>query len=186
MHMKSWGWVMDSNQPLDESYFVWLYSQVADPEITDPSLTYWKLLKHLFTKEFVWRIPNDENRAEDGKALRSEFIQDLSIDDIDQDWMDMGCSMLELMIGLGRRLAFEDDSEPHYWFWRLVQNLKLDRYRDDVRLLKKPVDTILERVIFRKYESDGKGGFFPLKNPDEDQRNVELWYQLSAYVLEQS
>lgn len=172
-------------QPLDESYFHWLYSQVADPEIADPSLTYWKVFRVLFTKEFLWFIPNDENRAEDGKALRSEFIQAANIDEVDGNWMDLGCSMLELMVGLSRRLSFEADGKPHYWFWILMQNLGLDQYCDRARLFKKKIDEVLNRVINRWYEPSGRGGFFPLEHYDEDQRQVELWYQLSAYVLEQ-
>lgn len=175
-----------NSQPLDERYFVWLYGQVADPDIENPSLTYWKLLKALFTKEFTWVIPNDDNRSEDGKALRFEFMQDLLLDDVDEDWMDLGCSMLELMVGLSRRLAFEDDGEPHYWFWRMMENLGLHRYSDNRRLLRRKIDVVLDTVIHRTYKPNGEGGFFPLRETDQDQRQVELWYQLSAYVLEQS
>jgi hypothetical protein len=175
-----------NNQPLDERYFVWLYAQVADPDIENPSLTYWKILKVLFTREFTWIIPNDDNRSEDGKALRFEFMQDLLLDEVDEDWMDLGCSMLELMVGLSRRLAFEADGEPHYWFWRLMENLGLQRYSDNRRLLRRRIDAVLDTVIQRTYKPNGEGGFFPLRETDQDQRQVELWYQLSAYVLEQS
>jgi hypothetical protein len=175
-----------NNQPLDERYFVWLYGQVADPDIENPSLTYWKILKVLFTREFTWIIPNDDNRSEDGKALRFEFMQDLLLDEVDEDWMDLGCSMLELMVGLSRRLAFEADGEPHYWFWRLMENLGLQRYSDNRRLLRRRIDAVLDTVIQRTYKPNGEGGFFPLRETEQDQRQVELWYQLSAYVLEQS
>lgn len=173
-----------NDQPLDELYFKWLYSQVADPSITDPSLTYWKLLKKLFTKEFVWLIPNDDNRLEDGKDLRIEFIRVEGLEDVDPVWLELGCSVLELVVGLSRRLAFEADGEPYYWFWCLMENIGIQRYNDGRRLPRQRIDEILERIIFRTYEPNGHGGFFPLKNWHEDQRNVELWYQLSAYVLE--
>jgi hypothetical protein len=174
-------------KPLDELYLTWLYRQVANPDISDPSLTYWKLLKELYTKEFVWLVPNDDNRIEDGKYLRVEFIQDERLDEVDREWMGLGCSMFELMVGLARRLSFEAESEPHYWFWHLMENLNLHRYSDDwKRFPKIHINKILDRVIFRTYGEDGKGGFFPLKHPDRDQTKVELWYQLSAYVLEQS
>jgi len=177
---------MNEPQPLDELYFVWLYSQVADPELTDPSLTFWNLLKILFTREFIWLIPNDDNRLEDGKALRQEFIHDESLREVDSEWIGLGCSVLELMVGLARALSFEADGEPHYWFWRMMQNIGLHKYSDDKRLQKKQVEKILDRVIFRNYKANGEGGFFPLENPDQDMRKVELWYQLGAYVLEQS
>jgi hypothetical protein len=173
-------------QPLDELYLVWLYSQVADPELTDSSLTYWKLFRELYKKEFVWVIPNDDNRLEDGKELRQEFIRDEGLNEIDQNWVDLGCSFLEMMVGLSRRLAFEAEGEPYYWFWEMILNLNLHSYSDNRALLKTHVNKALEQVIFRTYDRNGRGGFFPLKHSEEDQRQVELWYQLSAYVLEQN
>jgi hypothetical protein len=175
-----------NTKPLDELYFIWLYRQVANPDIRDPSLTYWKLLKELFTKEFIWLIPNDDNRIGDGKALRSEFVQDEDLSDVDRDWAELGCSVLELMLGLARRLAFEAEGEPHFWFWIMMENLGINKYSDEWRLPRKHIQKILDRVIFRTYKENGVGGFFPLKHPEQDQRKVELWYQLSAYVLEQS
>jgi hypothetical protein len=172
-------------KPLDELYFAWLYRQVADPDITERSLTYWKLLKELFTREFTWSIPNDDNRSEDGKELRQEFMSEESIDDADAEWLELGCSVLELMVGLSRRLAFEAEGEPHYWFWDMMENLGIHNYSDDRRLQRKAIGVILDRVIFRTYKRNGEGGFFPLCAPVKDQRKVELWYQLSAYVLEQ-
>lgn len=172
------------SQPLDEMFLVWLYRQVADPDIKDPSLTYWKLVKQLFTTEFVWIIPNDDNRSEEGKELRQRFIQEEGLDRVDPNWMDIGCSMMELILGLAHRLSFQAEGEPHYWFWKLMENLDIHRYSDDRRFQRRRVADILDRVIFRTYGADGRGGLFPLEHPDQDMRNVELWYQLSAYVLE--
>lgn len=170
---------------LDELYLTWLYRQVANPESASPSKTYWNLLTAMFKKEFVWFIPNDDNRVEDGRYLRCEFIEDLGLDesDVDPDWMDLGCSMLEMMIGLSRRLSFQDEGEPCDWFWILVNNLDL-RYSDRNKFPAEAVEEVLDNVIWRTYEPDGKGGLFPLRHPDRDQRDVELWYQLNSYLLE--
>jgi hypothetical protein len=46
------------------------------------------------------------------------------------------------------------------------------------------VNTILHDLIWRDYHPDGRGGFFPLQNPDVDQTKVEIWHQLNAYVSE--
>jgi hypothetical protein len=173
-----------SEQPLDELFLIWLYSQVADPDDQDSSRTYWKLLRQLYTTEFFWLIPNDDNRIEDAKQLRREFLDAQGIDSVDRNWMELGCSVLELMVGLSRRLSFEADGEPHYWFWQLIINLDLERYPDSRRFTSDRIDDILDRVIWRTYDRNGHGGFFPLKRRCKDQRNVELWYQLSAYVLE--
>lgn len=92
--------------------------------------------------------------------------------------------MLELLIGLSRRLAFEDDGSPRRWFWQLVENLNLAQYTDKERLPIATVDEVLNRVIWRTYNPNGIGGLFPLRNQSQDQREVELWYQLSAYLLD--
>lgn len=172
-------------EPLDDLYLKWLYKQVADPDFEEKELTYWKVLTLLFQKEFVWVVPNDENRVLDGKALRLEFLDEEGIPDVDPDWMELGCSVLELMVGLARRLEFEaDHGAAHYWFWVLMENIGLHRYTDRRRLPKRQIDDMLDQLIFRQYAPSGLGGFFPLQEPHEDQREVELWYQLSAYVLE--
>jgi hypothetical protein len=173
------------NEPLDGLYFEWLYRQVADPNLADPSLTYWKLFKVLFETEFQWFIPHDDNRLLDGKELRVEFLHDQHLEaEATAEWTEIGCSMLELMIGLARRLSFEAERQPFYWFWVMAKNVGIQQYSDDWRLPVNRIKTILDKVINREYEPTGRGGFFPLKNPKRDQRQVELWYQLSAYVLE--
>lgn len=171
------------SQPLDESYFQWLCDQVGALEAKDPSRTYWRLLKLLFTKEFVWVVANDGNRIEDGKELRYEFVDQSGLNDVDQHWMQLGCSMLELMIGLSRRLAFEAEGEPRDWFWTLAWNAGLVSHNDS-HCNDRMVGDILDRIIWRTYHSNGRGGFFPLQRPPHDQRKVELWYQLNAYIIE--
>lgn len=171
--------------PLDEAYFSWLYSQVGDPDITNPTHTYWGMFKQLYDKEFVWFIPNDDNRIADGKDLRYEFVEQSGLEDVDMGWLQLGCSMLELLIALSRRLAFEAEGEPRDWFWHMLDNLTLSQYND--RLQKRrssEIDEILDRVIWRTYGINGEGGIFPLRYSDRNQQKVELWYQMSAYVLE--
>lgn len=173
------------NKPLDELYFTWLYGQVADARVADPSRTYWKILQVLYSTEFVWLVSNDDNRLEDGKDLRREFVRESRLIDVDRNWIEIGCSVLELMVGLSRRLAFQAGGEPHYWFWHLMENIGLQRYHDSRQLPEDRVADILNRVIYRTYNPNGLGGFFPLRRPKEDQRGLELWDQLSAYVQEQ-
>ena len=170
--------------PLDELYLRWLYDQVETSEDIRPSHTCWTFLKQLFQKEFVWIVPNDDNRLEDGRDLRQEFLDESDLKDVDETWMRLGCSMLELFIGLSRRLSFETDGPAHIWFWRLIENVGLYKITDDDNYSAAVIDSVLETVIWRTYQSDGSGGLFPLRYPKHDQRKVELWYQLNAYVLE--
>ena len=169
------------SEPLDELYFQWLYSQVGNTEARNPRATYWRLLRVLYKKEFLWFVPNDDNRIQDGKDLRLEFADGLSID---AGWMDMPCSMLELLIALSRKLSFEADGKPRMWFWVMLENIGLDNKPDAHEFSEEMVDAVLTRVIFRNYDYSGAGGLFPLKEPERDQREVELWYQMCAYVLE--
>lgn len=174
--------------PLDESFFIWLCNQVDDVTSDDPRRTHYKLLKQLYTKEFIWFVANDNNRLEDGKDLRRTFIHETIGDQgmvtVDGEWMRLGCSVLELMVGLSRKLSFEAEGEPYYWFWRLMENIGLHKYSDDRRIPRRRVEDILDRLMFRQYDANGNGGFFPLRGPCDDQRGVELWYQMSAYISE--
>jgi hypothetical protein len=172
------------SKPLDELYFQWLYSQVADPRITRKDRTVWRVLKLLYTREFVWFVPNDDNRLEDGKDLRYEFIDEAGLQDVDQGWVDLGCSVLELLVGLSRKLAFEAEGRPALWFWQMMTNIGLADYDDRRNYSDTEIEQVLDRVIFRTYDHNGAGGLFPLKEAKQDQRKVELWYQMSAYVLE--
>lgn len=170
--------------PLDELYLQWLYSQVGEIREKRPSRTYWSLFRQLYTKEFVWLIPNDDNRVEDGRDLRYEFLHEIGVDSVDRNWMELGCSFLEMLVALSRRLAFEADGEPAQWFWHLLHTLDIDIYTDNMQIPHQDVEDILDTVIWRTYRRDGHGGLFPLRHPRQDQREVEIWYQLNAYLLE--
>lgn len=177
------------SMPLDDAYFEWLYSQVGTVRLKHSSTTYWNLFRILYQKEFVWFVPNDDNRAEDGRSLRYEFIEEMELDPRRdrglRDWFGLPCSFLEMLIGLSRRLAFEDGGGPADWFWHLIETLDLKIYADNIHIPVEKVQDILDRVIWRTYRRDGQGGLFPLRHAREDQREVEIWYQLSAYLLEQ-
>lgn len=172
--------------PLDETYFVWLYSQVGSVKNRNRSRTYWKLLRLLHGKEFTWsNIEMDENRAHDGKDIRRTFLTETNTRNDDPTWMDLGCSMLELLIGLSGKLAWENDEfNQSGWFWQLIENLGLTECTDANPPDPRIIDEILDKVIERDYAPNGAGGLFPLKNYNEDQRDVELWYQAQAYLLE--
>jgi hypothetical protein len=173
------------NEPLDELYLVWLYGQVANPNLKSSRKTYWDLMRALFTTEFVWFVPNDDARISDGIELRGEFCYDAEISEVDPHWMDQGCSFLEMMIGISRRLSFQADRSPSFWFWKLIENLGLsecnDAYKKNLPAL---VEEVTDQVTFRTYSADGRGGLFPLKYPEDDQTKVELWYQMQAYIME--
>ena len=166
----------------EQSYFEWLYSQVASRSNPNPQRTYWLLLEEMHNKRFSWFVPNDDNRVEDGLELRYEFLNG-------PGESEEYCSFLEMLIALSRRVAFESitDDDPMEWFWHLVDNLGLRELNDEAlmdRDLNRHIRATLDSVVDRRYDKDGHGGLFPLDEPEKDQRKVELWYQMSSYLLE--
>lgn len=169
---------------LDDQYFTWLYSLVADVQTRKGPRTYWNLLRKLFVTEFAWFVPNDDNRAEDGRELRLEWASLVDVD-VHRDWMALGCSFLEMLIALSRRLDFQTDQDATFWFWHLIGNLGLLGHNDRSKFLEEDIENRTHTVMFRTYDPDGsKGGLFPLRQTDKDQRKVEIWYQLSEYLLQ--
>lgn len=177
-----------NEEPLDEVYLRWLYRQVVKTRTRVRARTYWSFLRKLYSTEFVWLVSNDDNRLMDGVALRSEFLQDSLIEDVDPAWMALGCSFLEMLVALSRRLSFEDGGETPTWFWQLIHNIDLDGITDAIypEYNEGDITEKLENVIFRRYMPNGEGGLFPLREPQSDQRGVELWYQMNAYLIENS
>jgi hypothetical protein len=178
------------SEPLDEMYLKWLYRFIANPRYKHHTKTHWVLAKLLFTTEFTWTIPNDDNRAEDGKDLRWQFVQELELYWVDEYWFQEGCSMLEMLIALAKRLEFESDRTLKDWFWELIRNTGIP-YATDILYAKDSdladhVRACMSTVIHRTYAPDGRGGLFPQKSTTRDQRDVELWYQLSEYLIAQS
>lgn len=171
------------SNPLAEDYLRWLAPQIREDQYAQDG-SYWDLLSIMFEKPFESFVPNDENRMVDGTDLRVEFCYSQHIRG--DALMHMGpCSFLEVLIGLSRRLSFAAGGTSPGWAWQLIINLELDMMSDPLSRRKvRKIDVILNTVIRRTYLPDGYGGFFPLTEPDEDQTQKELWYQMAAYISE--
>lgn len=176
-----------SSGTLDDRYLTWLYNQVRIVRTRKGPRTYWNLFGQLYSTEFVWFVPNDDNRAADGRELRYEWAAGIG-EKVDPNWLDLGCSFLEMLIGLSRRLAFEadDGNDGASWFWHLIDNLGLLGFNDSSNFKPEDVEEITSAVIWRTYDEHGNGGLFPLQRSNNDQRQVEIWYQLSEYLLQNS
>lgn len=132
-------------------------------------------------KQFTWTVPHDDNRVADARQLRHEFS---GADRMDPEVV----SVLEVVVALSRRLSFDDDGPADKWAWELIRNLGLHRRRFLDPLSTRQINEIsdiLDCLIWRRYEPSGLGGFFPLAHADRDQRKVEVWYQMAAYLEEQ-
>lgn len=174
--------------PLDDEYFGWLAAKVGADSTRNPARSYIRLVHQLYRTPFVWTVHNDDNRAEDGKELREIFLQESGMQ-TQPGWLELDCSLLELFIALAHRASFETEGLPEEWFWHFLSNLGLSRYSDFVysnynMRTENDVKEILDIFMFRKYGFEGHGGLFPHRAAAQDQRRVELWYQLQSYVLE--
>lgn len=175
----------DKTHPLEERYFCWLYNKVASVRVVDPSKTYWRLLLVLHTTPFEWFVANDQNRAVDGTNLRLEYLN--GEEAADEVWLSEECSMLEMLIGLARRINFVTQVPTDVCFWLVLRNLGIGQGLTDDGFTEEDeaiVREMLAMVVERTYEYDGTGGLFPLNKPHRDQRGVEIWYQMSAFLLE--
>jgi hypothetical protein len=138
--------------------------------------------------EFAALVPYDENRIAVAAELRNIFRRDagpLSPLEV-ADLMTPNCSVFEVLIGLARQA---DDMIPltlKVWFHIFIENLGLDRYDDEhvQRRSTWPAERIINTFNNRTYRPNGRGGIFPLRHPRHDQREVELWYQMGAYMTE--
>ena len=167
---------------LDIQYFDWLIKQIDVPKGKE----YDKLFEQMHNIEFVWTVPNDDNRIQEGEELRHEFI---SAREFGGTLNLHKATFLEVLVALSRRVAFLAGGTPEQWAWKLVKNINLhnDRFADPLDL--EYPDQIVDRihtVIWRNYREDGRGGFFPLKEPIEDQTKIEIWAQMNAYVNERA
>lgn len=171
--------------PMDEKYFTWLYEKVR-PEGKEliPYMTVCALAHRII---FDWSVPNDDNRAAEGKELRYEFEEEFGIErPRNTEWMGLDASIFEMIVALTRRCDFFIEIGCDHWFDIFMQNLKLEPYNDVVYQYgdERHVEKILRKFNNRAYSSLGKGGLFPLKSSIHDQRQVELWYQMSEYMTE--
>lgn len=178
---------MNGEGTLDDLYIEWLYTNfVGSVENMNPERSFWNLTRRLYSIPFTWSIDDDANRAEAGKELRQQFIIDCNVDDIEIGWLQLDCSVLEMMAGLACGCSFESLGTPGDWFWKFLENLGLSSYNDRIynSTHEAEVDAVVKRLLDRTYERNGEGGLFPCKHATRDQTQINLWYQAQGYLLE--
>lgn len=181
--------MVDRELTLSNPYYSWLFDWVN--MYPNRHNRYFLLIKALHEKRFSWFVPNDDNRAFEGKNLRERFCEEKDVD-YEEFKFESEASILELILALAFRCDSimadtVDNVSIGDWFWRLLTNIELDKFTDDDYDClggDMAVDRILDRVINRTYHRSGKGGLFPLKLSKKDQRKIELWYQMCQYLVE--
>ena len=161
-----------------EQYYDWLYKIVCG-EWEPRNLSFHRLLMYLFNRDYIPACEMDVCRATDGINLRYRFASENNIPygKIDAVFQGVPCSMLEMMVALAIRIEehiMEDRSMGNrvgQWFWSMVVSLGLAAMDDT-------------RFDSRDYQPNGAGGLFTLSHPTEDMRQIDIWYQLMAYLNE--
>ena len=168
-----------------DPYFDWLCRKVEIGANRPYNVMAKQLHKLAFRPTRV--VGTDHNRADDGLQLRVEYMTKYGPEGSS---VNRGpCTMLEFLIGLARRMSFlmGDENQPSrtpYYFWRLIRNLSLLRADDGNPHTVFLTEDAVYRILDRAYDRDGTGGLFPLTNAREDQRRVEIWYQMQAWLAE--
>ena len=88
-----------------------------------------------------------------------------------------------MLVALADRMSLQMDHSVKNTFWRILTNAGLLPYWDE-NFVEESVNDILATILDRRYEPNGQGGLFPLRSSDQDQRSVELIYQMYAYIME--
>ena len=169
-----------------KSYYDWLIRHVRDNNHRKKD--YKQLFDYLFNREFTFCLDMDENRAKDGVDLRYRFSYEHDCDDILDCLQDKPCSVLETIVALAIRMDESIMYDPELgsrtseWFWTMINNLGLEDMTDD-KFDYRYVENVIDIFLNREYEPNGRGGLFCL-NTTEDVRDIEIWYQMNKFILE--
>lgn len=163
----------------DDLYFKWICSFVA-PD----NCRYTKLLGKLYSLEFVPVLDMDGNRAIDGIDLRRYFSSD---EGVEPPLQGFPCTMLELMVALARRMdsqiLYDTEDRTSEWFWIMVDSLGLSSMTDILFDAMK-VELIVHRFNNRKFDRYGNGSLFVVCSDSVDMRNLDIWYQMCAFIAD--
>ena len=178
---------------MEQEYFDFLLSFLDESDEELPSIfDNYHLLGKLHHTEFRYSAMMDRNRDMDGREWRNRYGGELS-----PAFLKRPASVLEVLLGLADRMAFELDDEEGLdpYFWEMLNNLGIAYSDYDFELdesLDRKVNKTLSRWMSRQYDSHGRGGIFPLESVPEfyrsdefqNQNRLELWYQMQLYLAE--
>ena len=174
---------------IEKEYLDWLVDLVCADNYSDSS-SFVKLLHFLHDVEFTCRLRGDMDRIYDGVNLRHRYALSSAYYDyhtIEDILTGPPCSVLEMMIALAIRCEETIMDDTRYgdrtkqWFWKMIVNLDLGHMTDEL-FDRYEAEDIITKFLNRKYEPDGRGGLFRIKNIDADLRKVNIWTQMMWYL----
>jgi hypothetical protein len=91
--------------------------------------------------------------------------------------------MIALAIRVEENIMDDPDigDRTSQWFWEMIVNLGLGGMSDR-HYNKTLVNEAIERLLYREYEPDGRGGLFRVRGCEYDLRDVEIWCQFNYYI----
>lgn len=165
------------------NYLIWIGG------LTEIASRYGRLFEILHHIDFKWILDRDENREADGIGLRDDFDLPHSCTmQEDEAFFARYCSVFEMMLALAIKVDDEfigDPAEEHpeEFFMEMIKNLGLDKFKGE-RYKKADVIKIVNRWLDREFDSNGVGSPFPIRRSNQDQRKLEIWDQMNAYLNE--
>lgn len=160
-------------------YYMWLLGRVGISRSLFEN--YSRLLEVLFSTDFIYAFIMDANRAQAGLNLRSIYAMEAGVDL--EDVQTGRCTVLEMFVALSDSFAEFSGREKSDCFWEMIENLGLRGCNND-NFDRNYILNRLSDWMGRCYKPDGEGSPFPLRNYNGDSRNMEIWNQMNAYILE--
>lgn len=166
-------------------YIDWLVGSVNVMEDRD----YSDLLYMLSEIEFYPLINYDEDRGDDGIALRELWA---SVTNIRSDLDFGGASVLEVLIGIAKRIEFQlfgshyiDEWDYVKVFWDMIWNLGLEEFFGTLSCdTFEQIDRIVTLWLNREYFRHKKGNIFIIMNDPRNMRKLNIWTQMTLYIRE--
>lgn len=149
---------------------------------------YIPLLDLLHSMKFEYFIDMDANRAADGEYLRKKWLQSEGIYEYLYVFDDEKASVLEVLIAIAERLEFQvgDIMKGDHTadkFWEILRNLDIEKY-DSGNFKPLNIKEKVRNWMYRKYKKNGFGSIFPCEKCEKDMRNLQIWDQMSVYMME--
>lgn len=173
---------------LPDVYFNWLYDQLFKIRNIESYQSYTTMCRVMHQVVFKSLVHYDSNRIAVAADFRNQYVQQFQPTGLVlANLLRPDATVLEVLYGLARQA---DDMIPLMvptWFEIFYTHLGLKKYNDEYCLTRptQQMTRIVNRFNNRDYRYDGTGGIFPLRHAQTDQREVELWYQMGAYMTEQ-
>lgn len=173
---------------ISKDYFNWLCKLI---DYRGKVKIYKKTLALLHEQDFVYILPKDGNRYEDGIELRYRYGYEhhISYDDVQDDLDTKPCSVFEMMVALAVRcedhIMYDPDrgDRQSKWFWVMFDNLGLRPMTNSkFKECYPEILEIIDRLNYREYEPDGEGGLFTTSDPTKNMLEEEIWYQMMEYL----